>query len=103
MVFYPLSTLMQGGIRDILELQMEYPGVYPFTNFVLGQLYWQQGLYKKSRSSLKIFVYHKFPEEIWKERALLLLEKMISEYIFHKILVQFFFLFTFFISKCFKK
>ena len=77
--FSPQAEEYEGGIRDILELQIESPGVYPFTNFVLGQLYWQQGLYKKSRSALESFIFQKFPEEIWKKRAILLLEKMISE------------------------
>ena len=77
--FSPQIEEYEGGIRDILELQMESPGVYPFTNFLLGQLYWQQGLYKKSRSALKIFISQKFPKKIWKDRASLLLEKMISE------------------------
>jgi len=76
--FSPESDEYEGGIRDLMELQMEYPGLYPFTNFVVGQLFWQQGLYKKSQSALQKFISQKFPHKIWKDRARLLLQKMIS-------------------------
>jgi len=76
--FTPLPDEYEGGIRDLMELQMEYPGLYPFTNFVVAQLYWQQGLYKKSQSALQRFISQQFTHQIWKDRARLLLQKMIS-------------------------
>ncbi len=74
--FNPLSDEYEGGIRDLFELQMESPGLYPFTDFVIGQLYWQQGLYNRSKSFLQKFVTQHFPQKIWKDRAYLLLQKM---------------------------
>lgn len=65
-----------GGIRDLLELQLESPGRYPFTNFVLGQLYWQQGRHKKARSAWEKFIKQKFSATVWQERARLFLNKM---------------------------
>ena len=66
----------EGGIRDLQELQIEFPDVYPFTNFVMGQLYWQQGRFKDANASLKKFLKQNFPQILWKERARSLLKKM---------------------------
>ncbi|MFL2808881.1 MAG: hypothetical protein ACJ0DG_07470 [bacterium] len=68
--------MMKSGIRDLQELQIEFPDVYPFTNFVMGQLYWQQGRFKDANASLKKFLKQNFPQILWKERARSLLKKM---------------------------
>ena len=75
----PQPEEYEGGIRDLMELQMKSPGSFPFSDFVLGQLFWQQGLYKKSQYSLRKFILQKFNKKIWKERANLMLEKMIKD------------------------
>ena len=69
----------EGGIRDLLELQLEFPGLYPFTNFVLGQLFWQQGRYNEAQSAWEKFVSQKFTETFWQEKARLLLQIMETE------------------------
>ena len=66
----------EGGIRDLQELQMELPNVYPFTNFVMGQLYWQQGRKKEAHNSWHKFLNQNFPQSLWKDRTLSLLKKM---------------------------
>jgi len=66
----------EGGLRDLMELQMNYPGLYPFTNFVIGQLYLQQGLYVKAQNAFQKFITKPFPNKIWQERTLSLLKKM---------------------------
>lgn len=74
--FDPGFDEYEGGIRDLMELQLESPGIYPFTHFIIGQLFWQQGFYKKSQSSLQKFLAQRFPQKIWKDKARLLLKKM---------------------------
>jgi tetratricopeptide (TPR) repeat protein len=66
----------EGGIRDLQELQQEFPGVYPFINFVMGQLYWQQGRHKEARAAWKKFLNQNFPQSLWKDRTRSLLKKM---------------------------
>ena len=69
----------EGGIRDLLELQQEFPGLYPFINFVMGQLYWQQGRHKEAKVAWQKFLNQNFPEPFWHDSALLLLKKMETE------------------------
>ena len=69
----------EGGIRDLLELQNEFPGLYPFSNFVLGEMYLQQGRHKDAQTVFKRFVSQNSPEAFWKDRALLMLKKMETE------------------------
>ena len=69
----------EGGIRDLLELQQEFPGLYPFINFVMGQLYWQQGRHKEAKVAWQKFLNQNFPEPLWHDSALLLLKKMETE------------------------
>ena len=66
----------EGGIRDLQELQMEFPDVYPFTNFVMGQLYWQQGRHKEAHAAWGEFLNQNFPQSLWKDRTRSLLKKM---------------------------
>jgi tetratricopeptide (TPR) repeat protein len=66
----------EGGIRDLQELQMEFPDVYPFTNFVMGQLYWQQGRHKEAHAAWGKFLNQNFPQSLWKDRTRSLLKKM---------------------------
>ena len=69
----------EGGIRDLLELQQEFPGLYPFSNFVMGQLYWQQGRHEEAKVAWQKFITHNSPETPWHDSALLLLNKMETE------------------------
>ena len=66
----------EGGIRDLQELQIEFPDVYPFTSFVMGQLYWQQGRHKDAQAAWQKFLSQKFPQSLWKDRTRSLLLKM---------------------------
>jgi tetratricopeptide (TPR) repeat protein len=66
----------EGGIRDLQELQLEFPDVYPFTNFVIGQLFWQQGRHKEAQAAWQKFLQQNFPQSMWKDRARSLLNKM---------------------------
>lgn len=66
----------EGGIRDLMELQQEFPGLYPFSNFVIGQLYWQQGHQKEAKVAWQKFLNQNFHETFWYDSALLLLKKM---------------------------
>ena len=75
----PQLDQYDGGIRDLQELQLEFPGVYPFTNFVIGQLYWQQGRHKEAQVAWQKFLNQNFPQSFWKDRTRSLLKKMIIE------------------------
>ena len=69
----------EGGIRDLRELQQEFPGLHPFSNFIMGLLYFQQSRHKEARTAWQIFVSQNFSEPVWQHRALLLLKKMETE------------------------
>jgi tetratricopeptide (TPR) repeat protein len=69
----------QGGIRDLLELQQEFPGVYPFSNFVLGQLYRQHGRNMQAREAWRKFLSRKFPVPYWQDKTRKLLREMEAE------------------------
>ena len=69
----------EGGIRDLRELQQEFPGLHPFSNFIMGLLYLQQGRHKEARTAWQKFVSQKFSEPFWQHRARLLLKKMETE------------------------
>jgi len=72
----PSPDEYEGGLRDLMELQISSPEEYPFTNFVIGQLYLQQGLYKKAYNAFKKFISNPFPNKIWQERTRLILKNM---------------------------
>tara|TARA_B100000579_G_C22715928_1_gene796896 strand:- start:61 stop:1131 length:1071 start_codon:yes stop_codon:yes gene_type:complete len=65
----------EGGIRDLMEIQMESPGKYPFTNFVIGQLYWQQGRKKEAKKVWGKFLTQRFSQSKWKKKVLLFLQE----------------------------
>jgi len=69
----------EGGIRDLRELQQEFPGLHPFSNFIMGLLYLQQGRHKEARTAWQKFVSQNFSEPFWQHRARLLLKKMETE------------------------
>jgi tetratricopeptide (TPR) repeat protein len=69
----------EGGIRDLRELQQEFPGLHPFSNFIMGLLYLQQGRHKEARTAWQKFVSQKFSEPFWQHKARLLLKKMETE------------------------
>ena len=69
----------EGGIRDLMELQQEFPGVYPFSNFVLAQLYKQQGRNMEANEALHKFLRQNFPVGNWHHKASSLLMEIESE------------------------
>ena len=69
----------EGGMRDLMELQHEFPGVYPFSNFVLALLYKHQGRNMEANVLLKKFLRQNFPVAYWKQKANSLLREMESE------------------------
>tara|TARA_B100000945_G_scaffold281867_1_gene249863 strand:+ start:1261 stop:2559 length:1299 start_codon:yes stop_codon:yes gene_type:complete len=78
MKYNPERDEYEGGIRDLMELQQEFPGVYPFSNFVLAQLYRQQGRNKEANELLHKFLRTKFPDANWYHKARLLLRNIES-------------------------
>ena len=63
----------------MMELQQEFPGVYPFSNFVLAQLYKHQGRKMEANETLHKFLRQNFPEAYWQHKARVLIRKMESE------------------------
>ena len=70
----------EGGMRDLMELQQEFPRVYPFSNFVLAQLYKQQGRNKEANELFHEFLRQNFPVKYWHHKARTFLMEMGSEY-----------------------
>ena len=77
--YSPEHDEYEGGIRDLMELQLEFPGVYPFSNFVLGQLYKHQGRNMEASEALHKFLRQNFPVAYWHHKARSLLSEMESE------------------------
>ena len=77
--YSPEHDEYEGGIRDLMELQLEFPGVYPFSNFVLAQLYKQQGRNMEANEALHKFLRQNFPVAYWQHKARSLIRKMESE------------------------
>ena len=77
--YSPEQDEYEGGIRDLMELQQEFPGVYPFSNFVLAQLYKQQGRNMEANEALHKFLKEKFPVAYWQHKARSLIREMESE------------------------
>ena len=77
--YSPEHDEYEGGIRDLMELQLEFPGVYPFSNFVLGQLYKHQGRNMEASEALHKFLRQNFPVAYWNHKARSLLSEMESE------------------------
>ncbi len=77
--FLPDPTEYDGGIRDLRELQLQRPGQFPFSHFIIGYLLMQQGHYQESRDSLTVFLSSRFPLNAWKNKALEMLEKMVAD------------------------
>ena len=69
----------EGGVRDLMELQREFPGIYPFSNYVLALLYKQQGRNMEAKELLQKFIKQYFPVEYWHHKAGSLLREMGSE------------------------
>ena len=67
--FVPDSSEYDGGMRDLKELQLQYPSRYPFTIFILGFILKQQGKYFESRKMLQSFTKSFFPDSAWKNKA----------------------------------
>ena len=70
----------EGGMRDLMEMQQEFPGVYPFSNFVLAKLYKHQGRNMEANVLLKKFLRQNFPVKYWHHKARTFLMEMGSEY-----------------------
>ena len=77
--YSPEHDEYEGGIRDLMELQLEFPGVYPFSNFVLGQLYKHQGRNMEASEAIHKFLRQNFPVAYWHHKARSLLSEMESE------------------------
>ena len=77
--YSPEHDEYEGGIRDLMELQLEFPGVYPFSNFVLGQLYKHQGRNMEASEAIHKFLRQNFPVAYWNHKARSLLSEMESE------------------------
>ena len=77
--YSPEHDEYEGGIRDLMELQLEFPGVYPFSNFVLGQLYKHQGRNMEASEALHKFLRQNFPVAYWHHKARSLLSEIESE------------------------
>ena len=77
--YSPEHDEYEGGMRDLMELQQEFPGVYPFSNFVLAQLYKQQGRNMEANEALHKFLRQNFPVAYWQRKARSLISKMESE------------------------
>jgi len=77
--YSPEHDEYEGGIRDLMELQLEFPGVYPFSNFVLGQLYKHQGRNMETSEAIHKFLRQNFPLAYWNHKARSLLSEIESE------------------------
>ena len=77
--YSPERDEYEGGMRDLMELQQEFPGVYPFSNFVMGQLYKQQGRNLEANEILHKFLRQNFPVPYWHHKARSILNEMESE------------------------
>ena len=77
--YSPEHNEYEGGMRDLMELQQEFPEVYPFSNFVLAQLYKQQGRNMEANEALHKFLSQNFPVAYWHHKARSLIRKMESE------------------------
>ena len=74
--FRPEPNEYDGGTRDLKELQLQHPSIYPFTKFILGFILMQQGKYYESRKILKSFTESFFPVSLWKNIALNMMQQM---------------------------
>lgn len=74
--FNPDALEYEGGIRDLLELERERPGRYPFIPFILGFIYKKQERYALAHEQLERFLARPFPEAFWKSQARRLLQEM---------------------------
>ncbi|GIT03348.1 MAG: hypothetical protein CM1200mP28_06070 [Deltaproteobacteria bacterium] len=63
--YSPEHEEYEGGMRDLMELQQEFQGAYPFSNFVLAQLYKQQGRNMEANEALHKFLRQNFPVTYW--------------------------------------
>ena len=77
--YSPEHDEYEGGKRDLMELQQEFPGVYPFSNFVLAQLYKHQGRNMEADEALHKFIIQNFPVANWHQKAHALIRRMESE------------------------
>ncbi len=77
--FNPDGLEYEGGIRDLKELEREFPGRYPFLEFVLGFIYLKQERYALAREHLQAFTNQSFPERYWQDYARHLMATMGSQ------------------------
>ena len=74
--FDPDALEYEGGLRDLLELEREHPGHYPFIPFILGFIYKKQERYALAHKQLGHFLSRPFPDSFWKSQARRLLQEM---------------------------
>jgi len=66
----------EGAIRDLKELSREFPQRYPFIDFILGYLFFQQSRYAQAREHFSTFQNSAFPIYAWKRKAVFLMKSM---------------------------
>ena len=66
----------EGAIRDLKELSREFPQRYPFIDFILGYLFFQQSRYAQAREHFSTFQNSAFPVYAWKRKAVFLMKSM---------------------------
>ena len=74
--YNPHSIDYIGGMRDLEELSRDFPGQYPFVQFIIGYIYFHQENFLKARQAWKIFINKPFPEIAWKQKTIQLLKNM---------------------------
>jgi len=74
--YHPDVNEYEGGKRDLKELEKEFPGRYPFINFALGYLEYEQEHYIQSEQYFQRFLSSSFPKKSWKSKAHLWISKM---------------------------
>jgi len=74
--YSPEHDEYEGGMRDLMEMQQQFPGVYPFSNFVLAQLYKQQGRNMEANRALHKFIRQNFTVAYWHHKARSIIRKM---------------------------
>ncbi|MBF0237240.1 MAG: tetratricopeptide repeat protein [SAR324 cluster bacterium] len=73
--YNPEVTEYEGGVRDLKELIKQHPGEYPFINFILGYIFYQQGFYTLAVENFEIFQ-GQTVDAAWRNKASTLIHYM---------------------------
>lgn len=77
--FNPETSEYDGGIRDLRELQLQHPMLFPFTDFILGYMLMEQGKFLESRKTLLAFIDSAFPFKVWRQKAKGMIRQMANQ------------------------